>query len=96
MKLTDDQLAELRSRIFQRDPGDAVQIAEHLAPLIEGWMSAPTDDAVGRLEEIAEALSDDCEAAHSEADDVILRCVPAEVVKAYRSVVASCEWWAYA
>lgn len=38
----------------------------------------------------------DPEAAHSQADDVLLEYVPVEVADAYRRVMARAPWWASA
>src|SRR5690554_1180466 len=39
---------------------------------------------------------DDPEAAHGEADELLLSLVPAEVADAYRRVVKRADWWAAA
>ena len=53
----------------------------------------PTDQAVKWLDGIP---SDDPEAAHGKADDILLLAVAPEVREAYQRVVARCDWWANA
>jgi pyrroline-5-carboxylate reductase len=53
-------------------------------------------EAIRRLDEIAATLASDPEAAHSEADAVLLATVPQTVADAYQRVVDACPWWAYA
>ena len=38
----------------------------------------------------------DSEAAHSEADELLLEAVPTEVAQAYQRVIDRQAWWAYA
>lgn len=49
--------------------------------------------AVNSLEAIS---GDDPEAAHSEADAILLAFVPAEVAHAYERLTNRCRWWATA
>lgn len=47
--------------------------------------------------EIIEALDaitgDDPEHAHSQADDLLMEAVPAEIRDAYKRVADRCDWW---
>jgi hypothetical protein len=52
--------------------------------------------AVERLARIERMLASDPEAAHSDADAVLLACVPVAVRDAYQRVVDACSWWATA
>jgi hypothetical protein len=51
------------------------------------------DAAVATLDAIGVG---DPEGAHSEADEILLSLVPAEVAAAYRRLVARSPWWASA
>ena len=50
-------------------------------------------EAVAALDAIN---SGDPEAAHGEADAILLAAVPPEVAEAYRRLVDRCDWWAAA
>jgi hypothetical protein len=53
-----------------------------------------TEDAVRQLDTIDG--DGDCEAAHADADDILLATVPAEVAAAYNRLVARTRWWVHA
>jgi hypothetical protein len=52
--------------------------------------------AIDRLHAIRDTLNRDPEAAHSEADDVLLWLAGDDVAAAYQEVVDACGWWACA
>lgn len=50
------------------------------------------ESAVRALDEIA---GDDPQAAHAEAEGVLLAVAPAEVQEAYIRVMGRCQWWSH-
>jgi len=50
-------------------------------------------DVVARLDAIE---ASDAEAAHGDADEILLEAVPQKIREAYERVVTRAPWWAYA
>lgn len=54
---------------------------------------AKKENVVARLDKIS---CDDSEAAHSQADDILMELAPLEVRAAYVRLMERCDWWANA
>ena len=52
--------------------------------------------ALSELKDIRRKAAGDPEAAHADADSVLLAMVDPEIKAAYMDVVKACNWWAYA
>jgi hypothetical protein len=53
-------------------------------------------EAIKQLDEIAKKHASDPEAAHDEADRVLLALAGSSVEAAYKAVMDACDWWAHA
>ncbi|QSR25554.1 hypothetical protein CFH99_07950 [Nocardioides aromaticivorans] len=80
-------------RVAAKHGADCPEVAAALHGLLRGRADDSTSRAVAALDAID---GDDPDGAHSEADQVLLDAVPAEVADAYERLVARCRWWACA